>query len=105
MILLEGHLEESVRTSPIIDEVIMKLRTIGLISILVLGLLAGPLPTEGQQLGKIHRIGYLSVRGPDREKRRLAAFHQELREHGILKDKILLLSTVTQRVRSNGTPT
>ena len=42
MDLLEGHLEESVRVSPIIDEVIMKLRNIGLISTLALGLLAGP---------------------------------------------------------------
>ncbi len=38
----------------------MRLRTIGLISILVLGLLAGPLPTEAQQAGKVPRIGYLT---------------------------------------------
>ncbi len=60
---------------------------------------------EAQQSGKIHRIGYLSVRGPDREKRRLAAFTKGCESLGILKDKILLLSTVTQKVRSNGTPT
>ncbi len=48
----------------------MRLRTIGLISTLVFGLLAGPLPTEAQQTGKVYRIGYLSVRGPDREKSR-----------------------------------
>ena len=83
----------------------MRLKPVTLVVTLVLGLLAGPLPAEAQQVGEVYRIGYLSVRGPDREKRRLAAFHQELREHGILKDKILLLSTVTQRVRSNGTPT
>ena len=39
----------------------MKLRTIGIISILVLGLLAGPLPVESQQAGKVYRIGYLRV--------------------------------------------
>ncbi len=38
----------------------MKLRTIGLISTLVLGLLVGPLPTEAQQSGKVYRIGQLS---------------------------------------------
>ena len=38
MSLVEGLLEESVRVSPISDEVIMKLRTIGLIGTLVLGL-------------------------------------------------------------------
>jgi len=33
----------------------MKLRTIGLISTLVLGLLAGPLAAEAQQAGKVYR--------------------------------------------------
>jgi len=32
----------------------MKLRTIGLIVTLALGLLAGPLPAEGQRAQKIH---------------------------------------------------
>ncbi len=41
------------------EEVIMKLRTIGLISTLALGLFVGPLPTEAQQAGKVYRIGYL----------------------------------------------
>jgi len=59
MNLLEGHREESVRASPIIDEINMKLRTIGLISTLVLGLLAAPLPAEAQQAGKVYRIGIL----------------------------------------------
>ena len=60
MNLLEGHLEESLRTSPIIDEIIMKLRTIGLISTLTLGLLAGPVPAQAQRSGKVYRIGFLS---------------------------------------------
>ncbi len=38
----------------------MKFRTIGLISTLALGLLAGPLPAEAQQAEKVYRIGYLS---------------------------------------------
>ncbi len=44
----------------------MRLRTIGLISTLALGLLAAPLPTEAQEPTKVPRIGYLSVRGPHR---------------------------------------
>ncbi len=38
----------------------MRLRTIGLISTLALVLLAGPLPTEAQQAGKVYRIGFLA---------------------------------------------
>ncbi len=40
----------------------MNLRTIGLIGILALGLLAGPLPAEAQQPGKVYRIGFLDCR-------------------------------------------
>ena len=38
----------------------MRLRTIGLIGILVLGLLVGPLPAEAQQPGKVYRIGFVA---------------------------------------------
>ena len=38
-----------------IQEAIMRLRTIGLISTLVLGLFAGPLSTEAQKAGKVYR--------------------------------------------------
>ena len=37
----------------------MRLKTIGLISTLALGLFAGPLPAKAQQTGKVYRIGYL----------------------------------------------
>ncbi len=37
----------------------MRLRTIGLIGTLVLGLLAASLPAEAQQAGKVYRIGFL----------------------------------------------
>ncbi len=40
------------------EEAIMTLRTIGLISTLVLGLLVVPLTIEAQQAGKVYRIGY-----------------------------------------------
>ncbi len=38
----------------------MRLRTIGLIVTLALGLLAPLLPAEAQQGGEVYRIGYLS---------------------------------------------
>ncbi len=60
----------------------MKLRTLGLISTLVLGLLAGPLPAEAQKPPKIPRIGYLSRDSAEGHKSLLAAFQQGLRELG-----------------------
>ena len=69
----------------------MKLRTIGLIVTLALGLLAVSLPAEAQQAGKVHRIGYLSVRGPDAEKSYLPAFQLGLRELGYLEGKNIVI--------------
>ncbi len=58
----------------------MRLRTIGLISVLALGLIAAPLPTEAQQAGKMARIGYLHFRaGPTANDE---AFLQSLRDLG-----------------------
>ena len=65
----------------------MRLRTIGLISTLALGLLAAPLPAEAQQAGKVYRIGYLSVRGPEREKGYLPAFQEGLQDLGYFEGK------------------
>ncbi len=63
----------------------MRLRTIGLISTLVLGLLAGSLPTEAQQAKKMARIGYLSPRcGPAGT---YGAFKEGLRELGWVEGK------------------
>ncbi len=39
----------------------MRLRPVTLVVTFVLGLLAGPLPAEAQQAGKVYRIGYLGV--------------------------------------------
>ncbi len=69
----------------------MRLRPVTLVVTFALGLLAGPSSTEAQQTGKVYRIGYLSVRGPDREKRRLAAFHQGLRELGYVEGKNIVI--------------
>jgi putative ABC transport system substrate-binding protein len=65
----------------------MMIRTIGLTVTLAAGLLAGLLPVEAQQAGEIHRIGYLSVRGPEREKGYLPAFQQGLRDLGYFEGK------------------
>ncbi len=69
----------------------MKLRTIGLISTLVLGLLAASLPSEAQQTGKIPRIGYLSRKaspgGTDR------AFRQALRDLGWVEGKNITIES------------
>jgi len=63
----------------------MRLRTIGLISTLVLGLLAAPLPAEAQQAGKMARIGYLSHHaGPIASDE---AFRQALRDLGWIEGK------------------
>ncbi len=57
----------------------MRLRTIGLIGILALGLFAGPLPVEAQQAGKVYRIGFLTVTTNVSHK----AFHESLRTLGL----------------------
>ncbi len=67
----------------------MRLRTIGLISTLVLGLLAGPLPVEAQKPGKVYRIGVLSnSSGIGRSQKRL---QQYLRELGYVEGKNLVI--------------
>ncbi len=65
----------------------MRLSTIGLISTLVLGLFATPLPAEAQQAEKVYRIGYLSVRSREREKGYFPAFQQGLRKLGYVEGK------------------
>ena len=79
----------------------MSLRTIGLISVLALGLLAGPLPVEAQKAGKVYRIGRLTIGSP-RSQRRIKlkrsrqrsahriAFRQRLRELGYVEGQNLV---------------
>ncbi len=69
------------------EDAIMRLRTIGLISTLTLGLLVGPLQADAQQAKKIPRIGYLSRYSAEQQKRQLAAFKQGLRELGYAEGK------------------
>ncbi len=68
----------------------MRLRTIGLISTLAIGLLAGPLPAEAQQAGKVYRIGYLS-RNVARIPHRIEAFRQGLRDLGYVEGKNIVI--------------
>ncbi len=64
----------------------MRLRTIGLISTLVLGLLAGPLPVEAQDAGKVYRIGFLRFRCSSlTTNTRYIAFRQGLRALGYVE--------------------
>ncbi len=63
----------------------MRLRTIGLIGILAVGLLAGPLPVEGQQAGKVYRIGYLSRTAVNE------GFRQRLRELGYIEGQNIVI--------------
>jgi putative ABC transport system substrate-binding protein len=57
----------------------------------VLVLLAVPLAIEAQQAGKLWRVGYLSSSSAERERARVAAFHQGLRELGYLEGKNIVL--------------
>jgi putative ABC transport system substrate-binding protein len=84
-----------------IQETIMKLRTIGLISTLALGLLAVSLPVEAQQAGKVYRIGRLTtntrISGSEKAWRQglisgsEKAWRQGLRELGYIEGKNLII--------------
>ncbi len=70
----------------------MRLRTIGLISTLALGLLAGPLPAEAQKAGKVYRIGFLDFRlRSTTTDPRFIALRQGLRELGYVEGQNLVL--------------
>ncbi len=70
----------------------MRLRTIGLISTLVLGLLAGPLPAEAQQAGKVYRVGYLRFRcGSLTTNTRYKVFRQRLHKLGYVEGQNLVI--------------
>ncbi len=69
----------------------MRLRTIGLISTLVLGLLAGPLPAEAQQAGKVPRVGFLSYNSRSAESNRVEAFRQGIRDRGYVEEQNIVI--------------
>ncbi len=78
----------------------MKLRTIGLISTLILGLLAGPLPAEAQKAGKVYRVGWLrfSTRPPTNPNH--VAFRQKLHELGYVEGQNLRRPDESQQNRA-----
>ena len=70
----------------------MRIRTVGVISTLTLALLAGPLPAEAQQAGKVYRIGFLDYRfRSTTTDPRLIALRQGLRELGYVEGQNLVL--------------
>ncbi len=69
----------------------MRLRTIGLISTLALGLLAAALPAKAQKAAKVPRIGYLFTGIAARDKSLLAVFQQGLQELGYLEGKNIII--------------
>jgi len=75
----------------------MSLRTIGLISTLVLGLLSGPLRAEAQEATKIPRVGYLSTA---RKSPGLKPFRQGLRELGYVDGQNIVI--VARSARDKG---
>ncbi len=69
----------------------MRLRTIGLISTLALGLLVGPMPAEAQQTGKVYRIGFLRFFPRPPTSPAHVAFRQKLHELGYGEGQNLVL--------------
>jgi ABC-type uncharacterized transport system substrate-binding protein len=61
------------------------MQLIGLV--LALGLVLAPLAAETQQAEKVWRVGYLSSSSAERERTRVAAFQQGLREFGYSEGK------------------
>jgi putative ABC transport system substrate-binding protein len=54
-------------------------------------LLAGPLVADGQQAGKVYRIGVLSSGGPEQESSIWTDLRGQLREHGWIEGKNLVI--------------
>jgi len=83
----------------------MRLRTIGLISTLVLGLLAGPLPAEAQQAGNIYRIGFLDFRlRSTTTDPRFIALRQGLQELGYVEGQNLVIEYRSAKGKRNRLP-
>ncbi len=69
------------------------------------GLLAGPLPAEAQQAGKVYRVGFLDFRlRSTTTDPRLIALRQGLRELGYVEGQNFVLEYRSAKVRTNGSP-
>ncbi len=83
----------------------MRLRTIGLISTLALGLLAGPLPIEAQQAGKVYRVGFLDFRlRSTTTDPRFIALRQGLQELGYVEGQNLVIEYRSAKGKRNRLP-
>ena len=83
----------------------MRLRTIGLISVLAFGLLAAPLPAKAQQAGKVYRIGFLDFRlRSTTTDPRFVAFRQGLRELGYVEGQNLVIEYRSARGKRDRPP-
>ncbi len=70
----------------------MRLRPVALVVTFALGLLAGPLPAEAQQTGKVYRIGFLDFRlRSTTTDPRFVALRQGLQELGYVEGQNLVL--------------
>ncbi len=88
-----------------IQETILRLRTIGLIGTLVLGLFAGPLPVEAQEAEKVYRIGFLDFRlRSTTTDPRFVAFRQGLSELGYVEGKNLVFEYRSAKGKRGGLP-
>jgi len=84
----------------------MRLRTIGLISSLALGLLAVPLPAEAQQTGKVYRIGWLGPTGPGKSESMayVEPFLDQLSKLGWIEGKQFLMEYRSPQGKSKRLP-
>ena len=69
----------------------MRLRSIGLLVTLALGLLLSPLAAEAQPAGKVARIGYLGVSSPSSAAHLVEALQQGLRDLGYVEGQNITL--------------
>jgi len=84
----------------------MRLRTIGLISVLAFGMLAAPLPAEAQQAGKVYRIGWLGPtgRGKSEAMAYVKPFLDQLRKLGWVEGKHFLMEYRSPQGKSKRLP-
>jgi putative tryptophan/tyrosine transport system substrate-binding protein len=68
-------------------------RGVGLITTLILSLLAPPLATDAQQATKVHRIGLLRSGSPSSDKHLLEAFRQGLHDLGYVEGQNLVMES------------
>jgi putative ABC transport system substrate-binding protein len=69
----------------------MRHQTAGIIALLVLGLLASPLAVDGQQAGKVYRVGYFGPSTKEDMAPRVAMLVQGLRDLGYVEGQNLVI--------------